>query len=143
MNFLSVADFFCPIRTLRKKSITKPWFDTDVLNSIWNGDKYYKKIKRSDREIDKGNFKRVKILPKKVNNKENFTWKRIAGNKNNSIELWRNLKSLSMLSKWREAIKNIIKRKWFPLIQRIKQILFGGFSQTQKIRYFKIFTSKK
>ena len=46
MDFLSVADFFCPIRTLRKKSITKPWFDTDVLNSIWNGDKYYKKIKR-------------------------------------------------------------------------------------------------
>ena len=73
MDFLSVVDFFCPIRTLRKKSITKPWFDIDVLNSIWNGDKYYKKIKRSDREIGKGNFKRAKFLPKKVNNKENFT----------------------------------------------------------------------
>ena len=55
-----------PIRTLRKKFITKPWFDIDVLNSIWNGDKYYKKIKRSDREIGKGNFKRAKILPKKL-----------------------------------------------------------------------------
>ena len=55
-----------PIRTLRKKFITKPCFDIDVLNSIWNGDKYYKKIKRSDREIGKGNFKRAKIFPKKL-----------------------------------------------------------------------------
>ena len=34
MKFLPVVDFFTPIRTLRVKSCTKPWFDIGVLNAI-------------------------------------------------------------------------------------------------------------
>ena len=34
MKFLSVVNFFTPIRTLRVKFCTKPWFDIGVLNAI-------------------------------------------------------------------------------------------------------------
>ena len=44
-KFLSVIDFVAPIRTLRVKSNTKPWFDTNVLNAIRNRDKHYRKVK--------------------------------------------------------------------------------------------------
>lgn len=47
------------------KSNTKPWVDNDVLNSIRNHDKHYKKIKQSDNEIDKDNFTQAKLSLKK------------------------------------------------------------------------------
>ena len=40
---LSVINFVEPIRTLRIKSNTKPWFDIDFLNAIQNRDKHHKK----------------------------------------------------------------------------------------------------
>ena len=43
---LAVIDFVAPIRTLRIKSNTKPWFDIDFLNAIQNRDKHHKKIKQ-------------------------------------------------------------------------------------------------
>ena len=52
-KFLSAVDSVSPIRTLRVKSNTKPWFDIDVLNAIQNRDKLYKKFEQSGREIDK------------------------------------------------------------------------------------------
>ena len=56
-KFLSAADSASRIRTLRVKSNTKPWVDIDVLNTIRNCDKHYKKFKQSVKETDKDNFK--------------------------------------------------------------------------------------
>ena len=56
-KFLSAFDPVSPIRTIRVKSNTKPWFDIDVLNAIQNCHKHYKKFKQSGRETDKDNFK--------------------------------------------------------------------------------------
>ena len=70
-KFFSVIGFVAPIRILRGKSNTKPWFDIDVLNAMRNLDKHYRKFKQSANEIDKGNFKCAKLLFKKViNNKK-------------------------------------------------------------------------
>ena len=97
-KFLSVIDFVAPIRTLRVKSNTKPWFYIDVLNAIRNCDKHYRKFKRSGKETDKGNFKYVKLLFKKVINskKKHCFVEKITENMNNPKELWRTLKSLGM-----------------------------------------------
>ena len=98
---LSVIDFVAPIRTLRVKSNTKPWFDIDVLNAIRNCDKHYRKFKRSGKKIDKGNFKCAKLLFKKVINskKKHCFEEKITENMNNPKELWRTLKSLGIPSK--------------------------------------------
>ena len=68
-KFLFVIDFFATVKTLRVKSSTKTCSDIDVLNAIRNRDKH-KKLKRSDREIDKGSFKCTKLLRKKIKNFE-------------------------------------------------------------------------
>ena len=65
-KFLSAVDFVLPIRTLRVKSNTKPWFDIDVLNSIQNRNKHYKNFKQSGRETDKDNFKYARLSLKKL-----------------------------------------------------------------------------
>lgn len=68
-KFSSVVEFVGPIRTLksRVKSNSKPWFDLDVLNAIWNREKGYKKFKRLGKNIDKGNFKWTRLFHKKQN----------------------------------------------------------------------------
>ena len=65
-KFLFVIDFFATVKTLRVKSNTKTCSDVDVINAIRNRDKHYKKLKRSDKEIDKGSFKCTKLLRKKI-----------------------------------------------------------------------------
>ena len=65
-KFLSAVDSVLPIRTLRVKSNTKPWFDIDVLNSIQNRNKHYKNFKQSGRETDKDNFKYARLSLKKL-----------------------------------------------------------------------------
>ena len=64
MKFFSVIDLVGPIRTLTVKSNTKPQFDSDALNTIQNYDNRYKKLKRSDKETDKDNFKCAKFYLK-------------------------------------------------------------------------------
>ena len=61
-KFLSAVDSVSPIRALRVKSNTKPWFDIDVLNAFRNCDKHYKKFKQSSRETDKDNFKYANLF---------------------------------------------------------------------------------
>ena len=64
-KFLSAIDSISPIRTLRVKSYTKPWFDIDALNAIRNRHKHYKKFKQSGKGTDKDNFKYAKFSLKK------------------------------------------------------------------------------
>ena len=66
IKFLSSVDSVSSIRTLRVKSNTKPWFDTDVWNAVEYLDKHYKKFKQSGKEIDKNNFKYAKCSLKKL-----------------------------------------------------------------------------
>ena len=54
-----------PIRTLRVKSNTKPWFGINVF-AIRNRDKHYKKFKQSGRETDKDNFKYARLSLNKI-----------------------------------------------------------------------------
>ena len=97
VKFLFVIDFVAQVRTLRAKYNTKPWFDVNVLDVIWNHDKRYKKFKRSGKEIDED--KCAKLLLKKTNSK-----KKLAENRNNPKKLLRTLKFLGMPSKEGEAI---------------------------------------
>ena len=57
LSLLSAVHSVSPIRTLRMKSNTKPWFDIDVLNAVRNRNKHYKKMKQSGRDTEKDNFK--------------------------------------------------------------------------------------
>ena len=78
-NFLLVIDFLALIRGLRVKSNSKSWFDIDIFYTIRNHDKYKKKFKRSDKEIDKHNFKCAKLLLKKIiNNKKKIYFEEIS-----------------------------------------------------------------
>ena len=60
-KFLFAVDSVSPIRTLKVKSYTKPWFEIDILSAIRNRDKHYKKFRQSDRESDKDNFRYAKL----------------------------------------------------------------------------------
>ena len=98
LKFLFVIDFVAQVRTLRAKYNTKPWFDVNVLDVIWNHDKRYKKLKRWGKEIDED--KCAKLLLKKTNNKKKLYFEeKIAENRNNPKKLLRTLKSLGMPSK--------------------------------------------
>ena len=70
------------------------------------------KFKRSKKEIDKGNFKREKLLLKKViNNKKKFYLEeKIVENKKNPEGLWQTLKSSGMVSKGGRQSKIPLKR---------------------------------
>ena len=71
------------------KCNTKPWFDIDVLNPIRNHDKHYKKIKQSDKEIDKDNFRYLKLSLKKIiNNKKKLYGEEKIEENVNPKELW-------------------------------------------------------
>ena len=68
-KYLHVVDSISPIRTIRVKSKSNRWFDIDVLNTIQDLDKYYKKLKLSSKEIEKLYFEE-KITENKKNTKE-------------------------------------------------------------------------
>ena len=65
LGLFSAVYSVSPIRALRVKSNTKPWFDIDVLNAIQNRNKRYKKFKHSGRNTDKDNFTNARVLLKK------------------------------------------------------------------------------
>ena len=67
-KFLSVVDFVAPIKTLRVKTNTKPWFDTDVLNAIQNCVQHQKNLNDQARKL-------TKAVLKIINNK-NFSLKK-------------------------------------------------------------------
>ena len=91
-KFLSAVDSVSPIRILRVKSNTKPWFDIDVLNAIRrNHDKHYKKFKQSGSDTDKNNFKHAKFSLKKIINRKKKLyfeekWQKIRTISKNSVE---------------------------------------------------------
>ena len=68
-KYLHAVNSISPIRTIRVKSKTKPWFDVDVLNTMQNLDKHFKKLKLSSKEIEKL-YTEEKITENKKNTKE-------------------------------------------------------------------------
>ena len=99
--FLSVIDSIAPLKSVRVKSNTKPWFDTEIFDAIQVRDKAYKRYKRFGKETDKDSFKNARFLLKKLisNKKKQFIEEKITENKNNPKELWKTLKSLGLPSK--------------------------------------------
>ena len=72
------------------KSNTKPWFDIDVLNTIRNHDKPYKKFKESGEETDKDYFQYAKLSFKEIinNEKKLYFEEKIAENRSNPKKFW-------------------------------------------------------
>ena len=88
-KFLCVFDSVAPIRTLRVKSNTKPWFDIRVSNSVQNHDKHYKNSNNEARKLKKA-----------ILNMQSFYFEEtFAESKNNPTELWTTLKPLGISSK--------------------------------------------
>ena len=56
VKFLSEINFVAPIKAQRVKSNTKPWFNIDFLNAIWNREKYYKNSKDHARKLTRAIF---------------------------------------------------------------------------------------
>ena len=73
MKFLSIVDFFPPIRTLRVQSITKLWFDIGVLHAIWNGDKHYKNTNHKAEKLTKAILSVQRFYSKRLKARKNFT----------------------------------------------------------------------
>ena len=64
-KFLSAVDSISPIRTLRVKSNTKPWFDIDILKMLFETVISTKKIQTIRQSNCKDNFKYAKLSLKK------------------------------------------------------------------------------
>ena len=67
-KFLSTVDSVAPIRTVRVKANTKPWFDNEVLIAIRYRDKLYKRCKQTGTEDDIDCFKAARSSLKKMIN---------------------------------------------------------------------------
>ena len=95
-----VIDLFGPSKKSRLKASSKPWIDSDTISTIRRRDKRSKKYKRSGLETEKDHFRSAKMaLQKAISKKEkSYFQEKIGKNTNNSMELWKNLKSLGMKS---------------------------------------------
>ena len=64
-----MSDFVIPIKKLRVKANSKPWFDSEKISTIQKRDKLYSRYKKSGLETDTDKFKISKIFKKKATRK--------------------------------------------------------------------------
>ena len=100
-KLMSVIDKIAPIKEIRVKGNSKPWFDGTISERIKIRDKLRKKYKKSGLQIDFENFKNAQ---KQANNliktkKCDFVKNQLKANIAKPSKLWKVLKSLGLSAK--------------------------------------------
>ena len=65
-KFMSVIDKIAPLKQIRLKTNTKPWFDSEILERIRVRDKLRKKYKKSGLQIDFDLFRDAQKQAKQI-----------------------------------------------------------------------------
>jgi hypothetical protein len=81
-KFMSVIDSICPLRQVRIKTNTKPWFDGNILEAIRVRDKLRKKYKKSGLQVDFEMFKDTQKNAKQLTKMKKCTYVKALGGGN-------------------------------------------------------------
>ena len=78
-KIMAVIDKIAPLKEIRVKGNSKPWFDAEVIDRIQVRDKLRKKYNKTKLQIDYDNFKNAQKQAKKiVKRKKNVTLSRMS-----------------------------------------------------------------
>jgi len=112
-KFMSVIDSICPLRQVRIKTNTKPWFDGNILEAIRVRDKLRKKHKKSGLQVDFEMFKDAQKYAKKLTKLKKCTYikDQLRENIAKPSKLWKVLKSIGLPSKANNTAKVCLKNK--------------------------------
>ena len=100
-KLMSVIDKIAPIKEIRVKGNSKPWFDGDISERIKIRDKLKNKYKKSGLQIDFQNFKNAQKQSSNLikSKKCDFVKNQLKTNIAKPSKLWKVLKSLGLSSK--------------------------------------------
>ena len=89
MQICGSNKFHSPIKTIRAKANSKPWFDIKIVSAIQRRNKLYKKFKHSGLETGKDNFKVAKMHLQKMilKKKKSYFEEELGKNRNKPKEL--------------------------------------------------------
>ena len=100
-EFRKVIDDIAPVKEIRLRSRSEPWFDAHILNLISERDKLLIKIRKGGNDDIKDRFKclrnKVQLEIKKA--KQNYILEQLEEQKNDSKKLWKTLKGLGLPDK--------------------------------------------
>ena len=111
-RFVGAIHFTAPVKMIRVKANSKPWFDNQIMSAIQRWDRLYGKFKHSGFETDKDNFKVAKMQLQKMilKKKKSYSEEELAQNGRKPKEFWKTLKSLSLSSDKARTSKNYPKK---------------------------------
>ena len=97
-KLIGVIDSIAPLKQIRLKTKTRPWFDSEVLEKIRIRDKLRKKNKKSGLQIDFDLFKNAQKLAKKItkSKKCDYFKNQLQANIAKPSKLWKVLKSIGV-----------------------------------------------
>ena len=108
---MSVIDSISPVKQVRIKTNTKPWFDGIVLEAIRVRDKLRKKYKKSGLQIDFEMFKNAQKYAKHLTKTKKCTYVKdqLRANIAKPSKLWKVLKSIGLPSGAKNTAKVCLK----------------------------------
>ena len=112
-KLMSVIDSISPLKQVRVKSNTKPWFDRFILEAIRVRDKLRKKYKKSGLNVDFDMFKKAQKHAKQLIKTKKCTYVKdqLKQNIANPSKLWKVLKSIGVPSNSASTAKVCLKDK--------------------------------
>ena len=98
---MSVINKIAPIKEIRIKGNTQPWFDEEIIEEIRIREKMFSKFKKSKLHVDNVNYKKARnrVQSKIKEKKKNFVKMTLKNNIGKPKELWKSLKNLGLPSK--------------------------------------------
>ena len=99
-KFMNVIDKIAPLRQIRVKSNSKPWFDGEISEKIRVRDKLRKKYKKSGLQIDFDIFKSAQKQARQITKmkKCEYVKQQLKANIAKPSKLWKVLKSIGLPS---------------------------------------------
>ena len=110
-KIMAVIDKIAPLKEIRVKGNSKPWFDAEVIDRIQVRDKLRKKYNKTKLQIDYDNFKNAQKQAKKIvkRKKCDFVKNELRENIAKPSKLWTTLKSIGLPSKSKDESKICLK----------------------------------
>ena len=122
-KFMNIIDNISPLKQIRVKTNTKPWFDSEILSAIHVRDKLRKKYKKSGLQIEFEMFKNAQKLAKQITKikKCSYVKDQLKTNIAKPSKLWKVLKAIGLPSNTNNNSKVCLKDKNNALLFEPKQ----------------------
>ena len=106
-----IVNDITPVKDIRVKGNTKPWFDNSIIDAIRVRDKLKERFLRTNLHVDHERFKEQQLLVKKKikKKKTSFVIDQLQRNSKQPKELWKVLKKIGMPSKKSQSSKICLK----------------------------------